>query len=555
MTVIKPSHFIVVPTAMWGHLRPLLHLSLNLITLHPNLHLTLLVTPSILPRVEHELKSTSFAHIYTKSPPGPGTSSPNPDLHHITPQEQIQEDKAIADKLQIITCISPEFNLPKEWSAETMAQEGMDYAQTVPKFIKALVSKEHRLAEVENKYDDIPPNFLIYDTFLPFIPEVMRGVMSELQKPMLPLIGFVPSNAAATWHTFAEEETGGHFRLASRLIEEDIANGMDTAEAHVKHAFGTYGKVKTIPGLPPKFDWPNLATVPMPPQAFMGIIPSAKAAKDPAVHGLVCPTTAEIEPEAVEALEKEMGYRIYMAGPQFPESAWAGEHPEPKAKNEDDEKVFAFLDKMKKKHGINSVIYVSMGSLFFPATRPELIRYILKSLKDNGFPFVYAYASQMAPIPEDLQKELDDNEDSCAVKFAPQWDVVNHEATGYFLSHCGSNSTAEAILAELPMVSMPFAADQGEFTSLLSEIYKVSIDLKQVKTFRTPEFNKLYDGTIVVGTEEAIKAELKQTWDTLRGPEGEAMRERMKALKATIKKSWADGRSKKDMLALGTCFE
>ncbi|WWC63664.1 uncharacterized protein I303_106269 [Kwoniella dejecticola CBS 10117] len=558
MTVIKPSHFVVVPTAMWGHLRPLLHLSLNLLTLHPNLHLTLLVTPSVLPRVEHELKSTSFAHIYTKSPSGSGTSTPNPNVHHTTAQEQAQEDKAIADRLQVITCISPEFDMPKEWSPEVIAQEGMDYAKTLPKFLQALASKEHKLDGTENKFEDIAPNFVVYDSFLHFVPEVVRGVLTGLQKPMIPLIAFIPSNAAATWHTFAKEENGGTFTLAQRLIDEDIANGMDVLEAHGKHAFGTYGKVKTIPGLPPKFDyewWPNFATVPMPPQAFMGIIPSAKAIRDPAVSGIVCPTTAETEPLAVEALEKEMGFRIYMAGPQFPDAAWAGEHPEPQAQNADDANVFAFLDKMKKKHGAKSVIYVSLGSLFFPVTRPELIRYILQSLKESGFPFIFAYASQMASLPEDLQKELNDDEDSCVVKFAPQWDVVNHEATGYFLSHCGSNSTAEAMLAELPMVSMPFAADQGEFTAMLSEVYKVSIDLKQVKTFKSPDFNKLYDGTVVVGTEEAIKAELKQTWDTLRGPEGEAMRARMRDLKAVIKKSWADGRSKKDMLALGTCFE
>ncbi|WVQ68570.1 uncharacterized protein L199_006779 [Kwoniella botswanensis] len=573
MTIVKPAHFVVVPLAMWGHLRPLLQLSLNLLFLHPHLHLTILVTPSTALRVESELKSTSFAHIYTKSPSGSGISSPISETgagkatHHTTLAEQQQEDKAIVDRLQVITCISPEFHLPDEWTPETMAQEGRDYARTLPSFIKALMSRGHRLDGTINKFEDIPLSFMIYDCFQTFIPNVMNGITSEIERPSIPLIGFIPSNAAATYHTLAIEEKGGSFAKMRRLVDEDIVRGRDVLEAYAEHGFKTEGIVKTIPGLPPKFDSkltsfdimsgvrPNFDTIPMPPQAFMSIIPSYKAVNDSATKGLICPTSADLELEAVEALEKELNKRIYMVGPRFPDAVWAGELPERKAKNEDDERVFTFLDKMGKKYGPNSVIYVSLGSLFFPVLRPELIKYILESLKESGFPFVFAHASGIVQVPQELLDELKDDENCCAVKCAPQWDVVNHDATGYFLSHCGSNSTAEAMLAELPMVCMPFAADQGEFTSMLSEIYKVAIDLKQVKTFSKPEFNKLYDGTVIVGTEEAIRAELKETWDKIRGLEGRDMRQRMKELKATVKKSWESGKSKKDMLALGTCFE
>ncbi|OCF57763.1 hypothetical protein L486_05228 [Kwoniella mangroviensis CBS 10435] len=537
MTKVKSAHFVVVPLAMWGHLRPLLHLSLNLLSLHPHLHLTILVTPSTAPRVESELKSTSFAHIYTKSTSASGTSTPisgtgpGTTTHHTSLAEQQEEDKAIVDRLQIITCIciSPEFHLPDEWTPETMAQEGIDYAKTLPSFIKALMSRRHRFDGTRNKFEDIPLNFMIYDCFQTFIPDVMKGVISEIQMPSIPLIGFVPSDAAASYHTFAKEENGGSFAKMQRHVDEDIAKGRDVLEAYGEHGFKTEGRVKTIPGLPPKFDyewWPNFATIPMPPQAFMSVVPSVQAVNDGATKGLICPTSADLEPEAVKALEKELGKRIYMVGPQFPDAIWAGEHPGRKAKNDDDERVFAFLDKMGKKYGPDSVIYVRITLL-----------------------------SWIAQVPQELLDELKDDENCCVVKFAPQWEVVNHEATGYFLSHCGSNSTAEAMLAELPMVCMPFAADQGEFTSMLSEIYKVAIDLKQVKTFSKPEFNKLYDGTTVVGTEEAIKAELKETWEKIRGPEGKAMRQRMKELKAVVKQSWESGRSKRDMVALGTCFE
>ncbi|WWC93270.1 hypothetical protein V866_000103 [Kwoniella sp. B9012] len=169
MIIVKPAHFVAVPLAMWGHLRPLLHLSLNLLSLHPHLHLTILVTPSTAPRVESELKSTSFAHIYTKTPSASGTSTPISETgpatvtHHTTLAEQQHEDKAIVDRFQIITCISPEFPLPDEWTPETMAQEGIDYARTLPSFIKALMSREYRVDGTINKFEDIPLSFMIYN--------------------------------------------------------------------------------------------------------------------------------------------------------------------------------------------------------------------------------------------------------------------------------------------------------------------------------------------------------------------------------------------------------
>ncbi|WWD19334.1 hypothetical protein CI109_103793 [Kwoniella shandongensis] len=137
------------------------------------------------------------------------------------------------------------------------------------------------------------------------------------------------------------------------------------------------------------------------------------------------------------------------------------------------------------------------------------------------------------------------------VKFAPQWHVLNHEALGFFVSHCGSNSTAEAIMTETPIVAMPFAADQGQFAAELVHNLKVAIELKQVKTFSKPVFKKLYDGTEIVGTEEAIKAEMKDAFKRIRGKEGEELRERMKGVKKIVKDSWESGRARKDMEALG----
>jgi len=44
--------------------------------------------------------------------------------------------------------------------------------------------------------------------------------------------------------------------------------------------------------------------------------------------------------------------------------------------------------------------------------------------------------------------------------FVPQWEVLCHAKTSVFVSHCGANSTMEALLAGVPMVCSPKKADQ-----------------------------------------------------------------------------------------------
>lgn len=74
-----------------------------------------------------------------------------------------------------------------------------------------------------------------------------------------------------------------------------------------------------------------------------------------------------------------------------------------------------------------------------------------------------------------------------------------------------------------------------------------AIEIKQVKTFKPTTMKKLYDGTEIVGTEEAVKAELADIWTRMRGEEGVKMRENMAKLKAIHKESWANGEARKAM--------
>jgi hypothetical protein len=86
----------------------------------------------------------------------------------------------------------------------------------------------------------------------------------------------------------------------------------------------------------------------------------------------------------------------------------------------------------------------------------------------------------------------------------------------------------------------------------------VGIDLKQIKTFKpngSKTFNKLYDGTVIVGTEEACKAEMADVWRRLKGAEGVQMKEKIKKLRAEADQSRKGGQSRRTMEALSQFFD
>lgn len=108
----------------------------------------------------------------------------------------------------------------------------------------------------------------------------------------------------------------------------------------------------------------------------------------------------------------------------------------------------------------------SFGSTWFPVARPDIVHNLLDTLLSTSTPFVFAYATELFDVPQDLIDKVKDAEFGLAVKIAPQVQVLNHPAVGFFVSHAGANSLAESVLAGVPLVTIGFAADQGEHAAI-----------------------------------------------------------------------------------------
>ncbi|KAF5744413.1 hydroquinone glucosyltransferase [Tripterygium wilfordii] len=104
--------------------------------------------------------------------------------------------------------------------------------------------------------------------------------------------------------------------------------------------------------------------------------------------------------------------------------------------------------------------------------------------------------------------------------WAPQAEVLSHDSTGGFLTHCGWNSILESVVNGVPLITWPLYAEQKMNAVMLSEDIKVALRPK----------TRSEDG--IIGRDEIAKV----VKDLMEGEEGKKIRNRMKELKEAAAK-------------------
>ncbi|KAK3149665.1 hypothetical protein QOZ80_3AG0220630 [Eleusine coracana subsp. coracana] len=97
--------------------------------------------------------------------------------------------------------------------------------------------------------------------------------------------------------------------------------------------------------------------------------------------------------------------------------------------------------------------FASLGA----AQTEELARGLLAT----GNPFLWVVkATEEAHLPLDILDEAKASGAALIVRWSPQLEVLAHPAVGCFLTHCGWNSTLEALSFGVPMVALGLWTDQ-----------------------------------------------------------------------------------------------
>uniref|UniRef100_A0A7C8YBY5 Uncharacterized protein n=1 Tax=Opuntia streptacantha TaxID=393608 RepID=A0A7C8YBY5_OPUST len=125
-----------------------------------------------------------------------------------------------------------------------------------------------------------------------------------------------------------------------------------------------------------------------------------------------------------------------------------------------------------------SVVYASMGSLAsFGNEQMEEMAVALEKC-DNYFLWVVR-ASEEDKLPSNFKERT--SEKGIVVNWCPQLEVLAHRAVGCFVTHCGWNSTLEAISLGVPMVAFPWWSDQPTTAKCIADFWKVGVRVKVIE--------------------------------------------------------------------------
>ncbi|CAN6175038.1 unnamed protein product [Urochloa humidicola] len=119
-----------------------------------------------------------------------------------------------------------------------------------------------------------------------------------------------------------------------------------------------------------------------------------------------------------------------------------------------------------------SVVYMAFGSISEP-TAAQMAE-VADGLYNCGKPFLWVVrASETTKISEGFADKA--KERGLIVTWSPQLEVLAHPTVGCFVTHCGWNSTTEALCSGVPMVAMPQWTDQPMNAKYIEDVWRVGV--------------------------------------------------------------------------------
>ncbi|KAG6628908.1 hypothetical protein CIPAW_14G045400 [Carya illinoinensis] len=215
-------------------------------------------------------------------------------------------------------------------------------------------------------------------------------------------------------------------------------------------------------------------------------------------YGVILNSFYELEPTYANHYTKVCGRKAWYIGPvslcnkDAEDKGHRGKESSIDIKHE-------CMNWLNTKH-INSVVYICFGSL--SNFRDSQLMEIAMGLEASGQQFIWVGLIIRG--------------------WAPQVLILDHQAVGGFVTHCGWNSTLEGVTAGLPMVTWPLFSEQFFNEKLVTEVLKIGVP---------------------VGAQQYKEAIEKAVRHLMEGEEAKEMRSRAKELGEMARRAIEEGGS------------
>ncbi|KAJ7340025.1 hypothetical protein DFH08DRAFT_915751 [Mycena albidolilacea] len=328
----------------------------------------------------------------------------------------------------------------------------------------------------------------------------------------------------------AEEIYADPSRRDGRSLEEIVQQVVEASNGTDKLS----GSVITLPGAPDMYDHERQAYAAGRPLAGF-VTQGQKLAR--AVDGFIVTTSRCLEPVGVPSCREfyaKRGQELFAVGIQPDELYWM----DSAAVAPSDERVRAFLDRAVGEYGLESVLYISFGSFFFPVATPQLVEALVDTLLtlEYPFPFIFSLGGQMASLPADLVKRVSASGKGLICDFwVEQRALLQHGAVGWFLTHGGFNSVCESLTQGIPLIIWPVGAEQPINAAFLSaEPNPMAIELFQVRT--GPQLGpSLHSNAEITGTVQVASEEFRAAFAAARGARGAILQANAKKMALSLR--------------------
>ncbi|EOX98315.1 UDP-glucosyl transferase 73B3 [Theobroma cacao] len=249
-------------------------------------------------------------------------------------------------------------------------------------------------------------------------------------------------------------------------------------------------------------------------------------------YGVIVNSFYELESAYADHYTKVLGRRAWHVGPISLRNRGTIDKTERGKKAcIDDNECLAWLNSKKP----NSVVYICFGSVTNFGSS-QLLE-IATGLEASGQQFIWVVRKEKKNeeekedwLPEGFEKRME-GKGLIIRGWAPQVLILDHEAIGGFVTHCGWNSTLESVCAGVPMVTWPVAAEQFYNEKLLTQILRIGIGVGAQKWAR------------LVGDFVKREAIEKAVREIIVGDKADEMRSRAKALAESGRKAVEKGGS------------